>query len=259
MRRRHFAGLPLLALPLVAPSVKAQGWMDILVPLTQGQGQRQGPGQAQPQGQAQGLAGLSEIDAGKGVRGALEKGAVAAVQLLGRPDGFLANPQVRIPLPEAVQEFAGLLSAIGFRRQLEELELSMNRAAEAAVPRAKNLLVNAVRQMSVHDAKRILTGGETSVTEFFADRTRLPLTDTFLPVVHQATSQVGVVEKYERVSKKAQGLGLFRPQDPTVDHYVTRKALDGLFFMIGEEEKKIRRDPVGSGSALLQKVFGALR
>lgn len=210
-------------------------------------------------GHAQGLAGLSDLDAGKGVRGALEKGALAAVQLLGRPDGFLANPQVHIPLPEALQQFAGILSAIGFGRQLEELEVSMNRAAEAAVPMAKNLLVGAVRNMSVSDAKRVLSGGETSVTEFFAEKTRTPLSETFLPVVHRATAKVGVVEKYERVSKKAQGLGLYRPQDPTVDHYVTRKSLDGLFFMIGEEERKIRRDPVGTGSALLQRVFGALR
>jgi len=205
------------------------------------------------------LAGLSEADAGKGVRTALEKGALAAVQLLGRPDGFLANPQVHIPLPPAIQQLSGLLSAIGFRRQLEELEVSLNRAAEAAVPMAKNLLVGAVRNMSVADAKRILTGGETSVTEFFADKTRSPLTGTFLPVVHRATAKVGLVEKYERVSQKAQGLGLYRPEDPTVDHYVARKALDGLYFMIGEEERKIRRDPVGTGSALLAKVFGALR
>jgi hypothetical protein len=204
------------------------------------------------------LAGLSEVDAGKGVRGALEQGALAAVQLLGRPDGFLANPQVHIPLPEALQKFAHVLSAIGLRRQLEELEVSLNRAAEAAVPMAKGLLVNAVRQMTVTDAKAILTGGDTSVTEFFAGKTRAPLTETFLPVVHEATSKVGLVEKYERVSKKAQGLGFYRPQDPTVDHYVTRKALDGLFLIIGEQEKKIRHDPVGTGSALLQKVFGAL-
>jgi hypothetical protein len=208
---------------------------------------------------AQLLAGLTELDASKGVRAALEKGALAAVQLLGRPDGFLANPQVHIPLPEAIQQVASLLSAIGFRRQLEELEVSMNRAAETAVPMAKNLLVSAVRNMSVSDAKRILTGGDTSVTEFFAEKTRLPLGDTFLPVVHQATAKVGVVEKYDRVSKKAQGIGLYRPQDPTVDHYVTRKTLDGLYLVIGEEEKKIRKDPVGTGSALLQKVFGALR
>ena len=208
---------------------------------------------------AQLLPGLSELDAGKGVRAALEKGAVAAVQLLGRPDGFLANPKVRIPLPEAMQQLAGLLSTIGFGRQLEELEVSMNRAAEAAVPMAKNLLVGAVRNMSVSDAKRILSGGDTSVTDFFAEKTRSPLGESFLPVVHRSTVKVGVVDKYERVSKKAQGLGFYRPQDPTVDHYVTRKALDGLYLMIGEEEKKIRQDPVGTGSALLQKVFGALR
>ncbi len=204
-------------------------------------------------------AGLSEHDAATGVRTALERGAVSAVGLLGRTDGFLGNPQVRIPLPEALQQVAGLLSTLGFRRQLEELEVSMNRAAEAAVPMAKPLLVNAVQQMSVEDARRILGGGDTSVTDFFARKTRQPLTETFLPVVHQATAKVGVVEQYEQVSRKAQGLGFYRPQDPTVDHYVTRKSLDGLFLMIGEEEKKIRRDPVGTGSALLQKVFGSLR
>jgi hypothetical protein len=144
-------------------------------------------------------------------------------------------------------------------KQLEDLEVSMNRAAEAAVPMAKQLLVDAVRNISIADAKKILTGGETSVTEFFADKTREPLTGTFMPVVQQATSQVGLVKKYERISRKAQGMGLYRPEDPTIDDYVTRKALDGLYFMIGEEEKKIRRDPVGTGSALLAKVFGALR
>lgn len=231
MRRRDFAAL----LPLLA-----------------------GPGLVLP-ARAQGLAGISDLDAGKGLRTALEKGAVSAVQLLGRNDGFLGNPQVRIPLPQALQDASRLLAAFGLRKQLEELEVAMNRAAEQAVPMAKNLLVDAVKKISVADAKRILTGGETSVTEFFAGKTREPLTGTFLPVVHQATSRVGVVEKYDRVSKKAQGLGLYKPEDPTVDHYVTRKALDGLYFMIGEEEKKIRRDPIGTGSALLGKVFGALR
>lgn len=208
---------------------------------------------------AQGLAGISNLDASRGLKAALEKGAVVAVDLLGRTDGFLGNPQVRIPLPKALQDASRLLSAVGLRRHLEQLEITMNRAAEDAVPMAKKLLVDAVRGMSVDDAKKILRGGETSVTEFFAGKTRQPLTDSFLPVVHRSTSKVGLVAQYEAVSQKAQGLGLFKPDDPTVDHYVTRKALDGLYFMIGEEEKKIRRDPVGSGSALLQKVFGALR
>jgi hypothetical protein len=208
---------------------------------------------------AQGLAGISDLDASRGLKGALEKGALAAVQLLGKPDGFLGNPQVHIPLPKALQDIAKFLGAIGMRKQLEELELSMNRAAEAAVPMAKSLLVDAVKNMGVSDAKKILAGGDTSVTAFFADKTRTPLTGTFMPVVHQATSKVGAVEQYEHVSQKAQGMGLYRPEDPTIDHYVTRKALDGLYLMIGEEEKKIRRDPVGTGSALLSKVFGALK
>jgi hypothetical protein len=231
MHRRQFAtALPLLAWPALVLQARAEGWV-----------------------------GISDLDAGKGLRAALEKGALSAVQLLGRTDGFLGNPQVRIPLPKALQDAAKLLSAFGFRKQLEDLEVSMNRAAEQAVPMAKNLLVDAVKKISVSDAKRILGGGETSVTEFFAEKTRQPLTGTFLPVVHQSTAKVGVVEKYERISQKAQGMGLYQPEDPTVDHYVTRKALDGLYFMIGEEEKKIRRDPIGTGSALLGKVFGALR
>jgi hypothetical protein len=208
---------------------------------------------------AQGLAGITDLDASRGLNVALENGALAAVQLLGRQDGFLGNPQVHIPLPSALQDMANFLRAIGMRKQLEELELSMNRAAEAAVPMAKNLLVDAVKNMSVADAKAILSAGETSVTDFFAGKTRTPLTGTFMPVVHQATAKVGAVEKYERVSKKAQGMGLYKPEDPSVDHYVTRKALDGLYLMIGEEEKKIRRDPVGTGSALLSRVFGALK
>ena len=257
MRRRHFtAALPVFTLPVLVSPARAQGWqqgLSGLQDLLRPQGQQPGP-----QG-AQGLAGISELDASRGLKTALETGALAAVKLLGRQDGFLANPQVHIPLPKALLDVAKLLKSLGLGQQLEDLEVSLNRAAEAAVPMAKNLLVDAVKTMSVADAKKILTGGDTSVTEFFADRTRTPLGGTFLPVVHQATSQVGVVKKYDRLTAKAQGLGLYKPEDPSVDHYVTRKALDGLYFMIGEEEKKIRRDPVGTGSALLQKVFGALK
>ena len=208
---------------------------------------------------AQGLASLTDAEAGRGLKAALETGAVRAVQLLGRPDGFLGNPQVRIPLPGWLEDAAKLLKAFGQRRQVEELEIAMNRAAEAAVPLAKNLLLDAVRHITVQDAKQILTGGDTSVTEFFAVKTRDPLTGQFLPVVKKATARVQLAQKYDRIAKKAQGFGLVKPEDASIDHYVTRKALDGLYFMIGEEEKKIRRDPVGTGSALLSKVFGALR
>jgi len=183
----------------------------------------------------------------------------AAVQLLAGRDGFLGNPQVRIPLPGYLKDAARILSALGQGRQVEELELAMNRAAEAAVPLAKKLLLDAVRSMTVTDARNILTGGDTSVTQFFAGRTREPLSGQFLPVVRRATAKVQLAQKYDRVAQKALGFGLVKPEDASIDHYVTRKALDGLYFVIGEEEKKLRRDPVGSGSALLSKVFGALR
>jgi hypothetical protein len=207
---------------------------------------------------AQSLAGISNFDANKGLKTALETGALAAVKFLGRPDGFLGT-EFRIPLPGYLKDAAKILSALGQRRQVEELELAMNRAAENAVPMARKLLVDAVKNISVTDAKRILTGGDTSVTTFFAERTRTPLVDSFLPVVRQATSKVGLTEKADRLSQKAQAFGLVKMEDPSIDHYVTRKALDALYAVIGEEEKKIRRDPVGTGSALLGKVFGALR
>jgi hypothetical protein len=230
MRRRRFASvLPALLVPLARPAP------------------------------AQGLAAITDAEASRGLKGALEQGALAAIQLLGRPDGFLANPQVRIPLPGWLQEAAKLLAVLGRRQQVEELEVAMNRAAEAAVPLAKKLLLDAVHGMTVLDAKQILTGGDTSVTQFFATKTREPLGQQFLPVVRQATARVGLAQKYNRVAQQGAGLGLVKPEEASIEQYVTRKALDGLYFVIGEQEQKIRRDPVGTGSALLQKVFGALR
>jgi hypothetical protein len=174
-------------------------------------------------------------------------------------DGFLANPKVHIPLPGALQDAAKLLKAIGRKQQVEELEVAINRAAENAVPLAKNLLVNAVKTMSVTDAKNILSGGDTSVTTFFADRTRTPLSAEFLPVVKKATAKVDLAGKYDSVAGKAAGLGLVKKEDASIDHYVTRKALDGLYLIIGEEEKKIRANPLAAGSDILRKVFGAIR
>jgi hypothetical protein len=209
--------------------------------------------------EAAGIADLSNAEASQGLKTALERGAVAAVDLLGKPDGFLANPKVRIPLPGFLADAAKFLRAMGRGKQIEELEVAMNRAAEAAVPMARQLLVNAVKTMTVTDAKNILTGGETSVTTFFADKTRAPLVTRFLPVVTKATEKVGLAEKYNSVAGKASGMGLVKKEDATIEQYVTRKTLDGLYFVIGEEEKKIRQDPVGSGSAILKKVFGALK
>jgi hypothetical protein len=202
---------------------------------------------------------LSDSEAASGVREALERGAVAAVGLLGRNDGFLGNPKVRIPLPAGLEKAAKLLKATGQQRRVDELVTAMNRAAEAAVPQARELLVSAVRSMSVEDAVQVVRGGDTSVTDFFARKTREPLTQKFLPIVAQSTEKVSLAAKYDAVAGKAAGLGLVKKEDADLRGYVTRKALDGLYFMIGEEEKKIRRDPIGTGSAILKQVFGSLK
>jgi len=199
---------------------------------------------------------LGETEAASGVRAALERGADSAVAMLGRPGGFLDNPQVRIPLPGALNKAASLLRAIGQEQRVDDLIASMNRAAEQAVPAAKPLLLNAVRTMSVEDAVNIVRGGDTSVTDFFAAKTRAPLGEKFLPIVSAETRKVSLAEKYDAVASKGSMFGLIRPEDASVEQYVTRKALDGLFLMIGQEERKIRADPVGTGSAILKAVFG---
>ncbi len=202
---------------------------------------------------------LTETDAAAGVRAALEKGATSAVGLLGRTDGFLGNPKVRIPLPGALESAAKLLRATGQGRRVDELVTAMNRAAESAVPEAKPLLINAVKSMSVEDARNLITGGDNSVTQFFANKTRAPLAEKFLPIVTKATEKVSLASKYNAVAGKGVGLGLVRKEDANVQQYVTGKALDGLFLMIGEEERKIRENPAAAGSALLKKVFGSLK
>ena len=204
-------------------------------------------------------AGLSEGDAALGVRAALERGAVSAVGLLGRNGGFLDNPKVRIPLPGFLNDAANLLKMMGQQKRVDELVTAMNRAAEAAVPQGKQLLVNAVKAMSVEDARQIIAGGDNSVTQFFAAKTREPLGVTFLPIVTKATEKVKLADKYNSVAGKAAGLGLLSKEDANIQQYVTGKTLDGLFLMIGEEERKIRQDPIGNGSAILKKVFGSLK
>lgn len=201
---------------------------------------------------------LSNSEASQGLKAALEKGAIAAINLLGKTDGFLGNEKVRIPLPRYLDDASKLLRTLGQGARLDELVTSMNRAAEAAVPMAKDLLVGAVKSMNVTDAKKILAGGETSVTNFFSEKTREPLGIKFLPIVTKATAKVGLAEKYNQVAGRAVEFGLMKKEDANIQQYVTGKSLDGLYLMIGEEEKKIRQDPVGTGSAILKKVFGAL-
>jgi len=214
---------------------------------------------AHQQARALSLGDLTEGDASQGIKVALEKGALAAVALLGKTDGFLGNPKVRIPLPGFLEDASRLLKMTGQGKRVDELVTSMNRAAEAAVPMGRDVLVGAVKSMSVSDAKNILGGGENSVTQFFAEKTRTPLGEKFLPIVTQATEKVGLANQYNKVAGKAAGIGLVKSEDANIQRYVTGKSLDGLYTIIGEEERKIRQEPVGTGSAILKKVFGALK
>jgi len=207
---------------------------------------------------AQGLASLTSADALGGVRDALATGAKAAVLQLGQAGGFQNNPKVRIGLPGVLQDAAPLLKATGQGKHLDALVLAMNEAAEKAVPLAADLLGNAIKNLSVDDARRILSGGDTAVTDFFADKTRAALTAQFLPVVKRSTDQVQLADKYQSVAGRAAKLGLMKKEDADLPGYVTSHALGGLYQVIGEEERKIRQNPAQAGTALLKKVFGAL-
>jgi len=204
------------------------------------------------------LADISNADAVAGLKEALNKGAGSAVGKLGKVDGFLGNPQVRIPLPDTLQKANRTLSRFGLGKYADDLEVTMNRAAEAAAPEALALLVNAVKEMSVQDAKAILTGNNTAATEYFRGKTTQPLMVKFLPVVHQATDKVQLAQKYDQFAGKAARFGLLDEKQANLENYITQKALDGLFLMMAEEEKTIRANPVAQASKLLSKVFGAL-
>ena len=208
---------------------------------------------------AAGLADITNKDAVSGLRQALTDGAATAVGKLGVENGFFGNTRVKIPLPESLQKVEGLMRAMGMKRQADELELAMNRAAETAVAEATPLLVDAVKQMSVQDAKGILTGGETSATDYFRRTTADALGRKFLPVVKKATAKVGLAEKYNSIAGKGAQLGLVNADQATIEQYVTKKSLDGLYTIIADEEKALRQDPVGAASSIVQKVFGALR
>lgn len=199
---------------------------------------------------------LGESDAALGVRAALERGALAAVAQLGRNGGFLDHPTLKIELPAALHKAAKLLRAMGQSRRVDELVTAMNRAAEQAVPEARSLLVQTVKSLSVEDALQLVRGrGDDAVTRFFETKTRVPLSARFAPIVARATDKQQLADKYNAVATKAAGLGLIKDEDGNIQSYVIRKALDGLYWLIGEEEKKIRQDPLATGSAILKKVF----
>ncbi|NMG74558.1 DUF4197 domain-containing protein [Aromatoleum diolicum] len=207
---------------------------------------------------AAGLANITDGEASGGLREALTQGANRAVQVLGAKDGFLGNPKVKIPLPDGLAQAEPALRMMGRGKDLDKLVTAMNRAAEAAVPEAKTLLVDAVKQMSVDDARRILGGGDDSVTQYFKSKTQTRLTEKFLPVVKGSTDRLALAEQYNKIAGQAASFGLVKGEDAQIEGYVTRRALDGLYLMIAEEERAIRSNPVAAAGSLAQKVFGAL-
>jgi hypothetical protein len=204
------------------------------------------------------LGSLSNADAVGGLKDALAQGSIAAVSKLGVENGFLGNDKVRIPLPDALKRVEGGLRLLGMQKQANELVTAMNRAAEQAVTEAKPLLLGAIKNMSVQDAKGILTGGDTAATEYFRNTTSSQLTAKFLPIVTKATAKVGLAGKYNDLAGKGAQLGLVDAKQAKIENYVTQKTLDGLFLMVAEQEKAIRKDPVGSATGMARKVFGLL-
>ncbi len=207
---------------------------------------------------AAGVDSLSNTEINSGLKEALSRGADAAVTQLGKQDGFFGDKKLRIPLPEPLKKAESAMRLLGMGKQADELVLSMNRAAEAAVPEAKTLLVDAVKEMTLEDARGILTGGKTSATDFFRRKTETRLTERFQPIVKTHTDRVGLAQQYNRYAGMAAQYNLVDKNQASVDQYVTQQALDRLYTVIGEKEAAIRANPLQAGSDLLKKVFGAV-
>ncbi len=205
------------------------------------------------------ISDISSAEAGSGLKAALTQGAEKAVAQLSKTDGFLGNPEVKIPLPDALKKAEKTMRMFGMDKQADELVLKMNRAAEAAVPEAKALLVDSVKKMSVEDAKAILTGGDDAATQYFKKTTSKPMAEKFLPIVKKATADVQLAQQYNKFAEAGSKYGLVKKEQVNLEQYVTQKALDGVYLMMAKEEAAIRKDPLGQGSKLIKKVFGALQ
>ena len=205
------------------------------------------------------LDALTSKDASGGLRAALSQGIDTAVTQLGKTDGFLKDPKVMIPLPPALQKADKALRMLGMASDADNLKAAMNHAAEAAVAQAKPVFKDALTRMSIADAKGILTGGEDAGTQYFRKATSTQLTDKFKPIIAKETAKLKLATMYDQYAGKAASMGLLKTQDANLNDYVTSKALDGLFSRIADEEKEIRKDPLGQTSSLIKKVFGAAR
>lgn len=210
---------------------------------------------------AQANRNVSDNDISAGLKEALGKGVKSAINALGKPNGFLLNPRVKIPLPKSLQRLEKGLRVAGQGKSVDAFVASMNNAAEKAVPVAIDVFVDAIKQMSFDDARKILLSGQKdAATQFFRRTSEEILRGKFRPIVEEFTEKTGVTQKYKTMVGKAGFAARLLGQDATdLDGYVTQKALDGLFLMVADEEKRIRENPLGRTTALLKKVFGILR
>ncbi|OWP50538.1 DUF4197 domain-containing protein [Pseudomonas nitroreducens] len=204
------------------------------------------------------LSDLSQSDATGGLKDALTQGAQVAVKQLSQPGGFSNDPAVRIELPGRLGKAAKTMKQFGMGAQVDQLEASMNKAAEAAMPQAQALLVDAVKKMTVTDAKGILQGGDHSATDYLNRSSREQLRAKFLPIIKQATDQVGMAKQYNAFASQAAAFGVVDAKSANIENYVTEEALDGLFKIIAEQEKTIRQNPTAAATGLAKKVFGVL-
>ncbi len=203
------------------------------------------------------LADLSQTDASGGLKDALAQGAKVAVQQLGKPGGFSNDPALRIELPGNLGKAASAMKMMGMGAQVTQLEASMNKAAEAAVPQAQELLLDAVKKMTVSDAKSILSGPDNAATTYLNKTSREQLRAKFLPIVKQATNQVGLAKQYNSFAGQAASFGAIDAKSANIENYVTEEALDGLFTIIAKQEASIRENPAAAATSLAKKVFGA--
>ena len=205
------------------------------------------------------LANFSNNDQVASLKQALIQGAETAVANLAKENGYLGNDKVRIPLPESLKKADGLLRKFGMGKYADDLTTSINRAAETAVPEAKDLLVGAVNKITVEDAKGILMGGSDAATQYFRKNTETALAAKFKPVVATSMQKVKLAETYDQFAEKGVQFGLIDKRDTKIDDYITRKAMDGLFLMMAEQEKVIRANPLEATGSLAKKIFSAIK
>jgi hypothetical protein len=199
---------------------------------------------------------LSDSKISSGLKQALQIGAEQSVKLTGRPDGFFGNPDIKILMPSNLRPLEKGLRMLGYGPKVDDFVLSMNRAAEAAAPAARKIFIDAITAMTFDDARRILSGGDTAATDYFKLKTTPQLTAAFRPVVERTMATNGVTQQYEALVAQYKSMPFAKNQDLDISHYVVSKALDGLFFELGQEERKIRKDPAAQTTNLLREVFG---